>query len=178
MIFANTLEMIVHPVLVLRSARSGSQTACSARTTHRGHPMWRLVHQPSSIQLHQTIQLHALFLEPVTSVVKQATILVSVPRTRSRIRMLHPVPEATTTMVVASHPRRSTTPSPLLPLLEDVGTRLPPKRLTTSLTSFLVRSQSIMFLLPFFSTQEHLIHSCRKVMHFVMSYPLLNCLPQ
>src|ERR1041385_2632982 len=80
MIFANTLEMTVHPVLVPRSARSGSQTACSARTTHRGHPMWRLVHQPSSIQLHQTTQLHALFSEPVTSVVRQAIILVSVPK--------------------------------------------------------------------------------------------------
>src|ERR1041384_4140073 len=120
MTFANTLEMIVHPALVPRSARSGSQTVCSARTTHRGHPMWRLVHQSSFTQLHQTIQLHALFSEPVTSVVKQATILVSVPRTRSRIRMLNPVPEATTTMVVASHPRRSTPPSPLLPPLVDV----------------------------------------------------------
>src|ERR1043165_6329751 len=116
--------MTVHPVLVPRSARSGSQTACSARTTHRGHPMWRLVHQPSSTQLHQTTQLHALFSELVTSVVRQATILVSVPRTNSRIRMLHPVPEATTTMVVASHPRRSTTPSPLLPPLKVGGTKL------------------------------------------------------
>src|ERR1041385_6906228 len=42
---ANTLEMMVHPVQALRSARSGSPTVCSARTTHRGHPMWRLVHQ-------------------------------------------------------------------------------------------------------------------------------------
>src|SRR3954471_19502333 len=111
--------MTVHPVLAPRSARSGSQTACSARTTHRGHPMWRLVHQPSSTQLHQTTQLHALFSEPVTSVVRQATILVSVPRTRSGIRMLHPVPEATI-MVVASPPRRSTPPTPLLPPLVDV----------------------------------------------------------
>src|ERR1044071_2311030 len=101
MIFANTPEMTVHPVLVPRSARSGSQTTCSARTTHRGHPMWRLVHQLSSTPLHQTTQLHALSLEPVTSVVRQATILVSVPRTRSRIRMLHPVLEVTTIMVVA-----------------------------------------------------------------------------
>src|ERR1041385_6053349 len=107
--------MIVHPVQALRSARSGSQTVCSARTTHRGHPMWRLVHQPSSTQLHQTTQLHALFLEPVTSVVKQATILVSAPRIRSRIRILHPVPEETTKRVVKSPPRRSTTPSPPLP---------------------------------------------------------------
>src|ERR1041385_3109080 len=120
MTFANTLEMTVHPVQALRSAKSGSQTACSARTTHRGHPMWRLVHQPSSTQLHQTTKLHALFSEPVTNVVRQATILVSVPRTRSRIKMLPPVPEATTTMVMASHPRRSTTPSPLLPPLVDV----------------------------------------------------------
>src|SRR4051812_50003808 len=35
-----------------------------------------------------------------------------------------------------------------------------------------------MFLLLFFSIQEHLIHSCRKVMHFVVTYPLLNCPPQ
>src|SRR3954465_14507914 len=104
---------MVHPVRTPRSARSGSPTVCSARKTHRGHPMWRLVHQLSSTQLHQTTQLHALFLEPVTSVVRQSTILVSAPRTRSRIRMLHPVPEATT-MVVASHPRRSTPPNPLL----------------------------------------------------------------
>src|SRR3954462_11419140 len=100
---ANTPEMMVHPVLALRSARSGSLTVCSARTTHRGHPMWRLVHQLSSTQLHQTTQLHALSLEPVTSVVRQATTPVSVPRTSSRIRMLHPVPEATT-MVMASRP--------------------------------------------------------------------------
>src|SRR4051812_7564258 len=52
------------------------------------------------------------------------------------------------------------------------------RRLTTLLTSFLVRSQSIMFLPLFFSIQEHLIHSCRKAMHFVMIYPLLNCPPQ
>src|SRR3954469_9815369 len=40
----------------------------------------------------------------------------------------------------------------------------------TPLTSFLVRSQSIMFLLLFYSIQEHLILSCRKVMHFVITY--------
>src|SRR4051812_21167988 len=113
--------MMVHPVLAPRSARSGFQTACSARTTHRGHPMWRLVHQPSSTQLHQTTQLHELFSEPVTNVVRQATTLVSVPRTRSSIRMLHHVPEATTaTMVVERHPRRSSPPNPLLPPLVDV----------------------------------------------------------
>src|SRR4051812_50043835 len=112
---------MVHPVLAPRSAKSGSQIVCSARTTHRGHPMWRLVHQPSSTQLHQTTQLHELFSEPVTSVVRKATTLASVPRTRSSTRMLHPVPEATTTtMVVASHPRRSTPPNPLLPPLVDV----------------------------------------------------------
>src|ERR1041385_4057381 len=116
---ANTLEMMVHPVPAPRSARSGSPTVCSARTTHRGHPMWRLIHPLSSTQLHQTNQLHALSLEPVTSVVRQATTPASVPRTSSRIRMLHPVPEATT-MVVASHPRRSTPPNPLLPPLVDV----------------------------------------------------------
>src|ERR1044071_9791301 len=116
---ANTLEMMAHPVQALRSTRSGSPTVCSARTTHKGHPMWRLVHQLSSTQLHQTTQLHALFLESVTSVVRQATTPASVPRTSSRIRMLHPVPEATT-MVVASHPRRSTLPNPLLPPLVDV----------------------------------------------------------
>src|SRR3954469_12425190 len=37
--------MTTHPVLALRSAGSGSPTVCSGRTTHRGHPMWRLVHQ-------------------------------------------------------------------------------------------------------------------------------------
>src|ERR1041385_1182180 len=120
MTFANTLETIVHPVQALRSARSGSQTVCSARTTHRGHPMWRLVHPRSSTQLHQTTQLHALFSEPVTSVVKQATIRVSVPRTRSRIRMLHLVREAQPTMFVESPPRRPTPPPPLPPPLEDV----------------------------------------------------------
>src|ERR1041385_5176341 len=119
MTFANTLETMDDPVQALRSARSGSPTVCSARTTHRGHPMWRLVPQLSSTQLHQTTQLHALSLEPVTSVVRQATTPVSVPRTSSRIRMLRPVPEATT-MVVASHPRRSTPPNPLLPPLVDV----------------------------------------------------------
>src|SRR4051812_20305460 len=111
--------MTVHPVLAPRSARSGSPIACSARTTHRGHPMWRLVHQPSSTQLHQTTQLHALFSEPVRSVVRQATILVSAPRTRSSIRMLHPVPEPTK-MVVPTPPKRSTPPTPPLPPLVDV----------------------------------------------------------
>src|SRR3954469_14214458 len=115
MIFANILEMTDHPVLAPRSARSGSPIACSARTTHRGHPMRRLVHPPSSTQLHQTTQLHALFSELAISVVKQATILASAPRTKSSTRMLHHVPEATTTtMVVASQPRRSTPPNPLL----------------------------------------------------------------
>src|SRR3954462_5097254 len=119
MISANILEMTDHPVLAPRSARSGSPIACSARTTHRGHPMWRLVHPPSSTQLHKTTQLHALFSELATSVVRQATTLASAPRTRSSTRMLHHVPEAetTTTMVVASPPRRSSPPNlPLPPL--------------------------------------------------------------
>src|ERR1041385_489482 len=116
---ANTLEKMAHPVQALRSARSGSPTVCFARTTHRGHPMWRLVHPLRSTPLHRTTQLHTLSLEPVTSVVRQATTPASVPRTSSRIRMLHPVSEATT-MVVASHPRRSTQPTPLLPPLVDV----------------------------------------------------------
>src|SRR4051812_23888830 len=115
--------MIVHPVLAPISARSGSQIAYSARTTPRGHPMWRLVHPPSSTQLHQTTQLHALFSELATSVVRQVTTLASAPRTRSRTRMLHHVPEATTTtttMVEASHPRGSSPPNPLLLPLVDV----------------------------------------------------------
>src|ERR1041385_6665143 len=116
---ANTLETMVHPVQALRSARSGFPAACFARTTHRGHPMWRLVHQLHSTPLHRTTQLHVLSLEPATSVVRQATTPASVPRTRSRIRMLPPVPEETK-MVVASHPRRSTPPNPLLPPIVDV----------------------------------------------------------
>src|SRR3954462_14864184 len=116
---ANTLETMVHPAQALRSARSGSPTACFARKTHRGHPMWRLVHQLRSTQLHRKTQLHALSSEPATSVVRQATTPASVPRTSSKIRMLHPVPEVTT-MVMASHPRRSTPPNPLLPPLVDV----------------------------------------------------------
>src|SRR3954470_24349383 len=99
---ANTLEMMVHPVQALRSARSGSPTACFARTTHRGHPMWRLVHQLCSTQLHRTTQLHALSMESATSVVKQATTPAIVPRTSIKSRMLHHVPEATTTTTVAS----------------------------------------------------------------------------
>src|SRR3954469_20684655 len=97
MTFANTLERKVHPALIPRNARSGSPIACSARTTHRGHPMWRLVHPPSSTPLHQTTQLHALFSELATSVVRQATTLASAPRTNSNTRTFHPVPEATTT---------------------------------------------------------------------------------
>src|SRR3954470_24406592 len=104
MISARILEMTTHPVLALRSAGSGSPTACSARTTHRGHPLWRLVHQLRSTQLHRTTQLPALSLEPATSVVRQVTTPASVPRTSSRIRMLHPVPEVTT-MVVACQPK-------------------------------------------------------------------------
>src|SRR3954462_3552132 len=107
MISANTLETMDHPVQALRSARSGSPTACFARTTHRGHPMWRLVHHLRSTQLHRTTQLHALSLESTKSVVRQAITPVSAPRTSIKSRTLHHVPEATTTMVVASLPRRS-----------------------------------------------------------------------
>src|SRR3954469_5270861 len=110
---ANTPEMMVHPALALRSARSGSPIACSARTTHRGHPTWRLVHQ-----LHQTTQLHALFMVSATSVVKQAITPVSAPRTSTKFRMLHHVPEKTTTKTPgASLPRRSSPPNPPLPRL-------------------------------------------------------------
>src|SRR3954462_11888739 len=104
--------MMVHPVLALRSARSGSPTACSARTTHRGHPTWRLVHQ-----LHRTTRLPALYMESATSVVKQAITPVSAPSTNTKFRTPHPVPEATTTTPVASLPRRSSPPNPLLPRL-------------------------------------------------------------
>src|SRR3954466_15836722 len=117
MIFANILEMTDHPVLALRSARSGSPIACSARTTHRGHPTWRLVHQLRSTRLHQTTQLPELSMESATSVVKQAITPVSAPRTSTKFRMLHHVPEATTTTTVASLPRRSSPPNPLLPRL-------------------------------------------------------------
>src|SRR4051812_35449575 len=109
---ANTLEMMVHPVLALRSARSGSPIACSAITTHRGHPTWRLVHQ-----LHLTTRLPALFMVSATSVVKQAITPVSAPRTSTKFRTLHHVPEETTTTTVASLPRRSSPPNPLLPRL-------------------------------------------------------------
>src|SRR3954466_466152 len=105
--------MMVHPVRALRSARSGSPIACSVRTTHRGHPMWRLVHQ-----LHRTTQLHALYMVSATSVVKQAITPESAPRTSTKSRMLHHVPEETTaTTTVASLPRRSSPPNPLLPRL-------------------------------------------------------------
>src|SRR4051812_15186658 len=103
--------MMVHPVLALRSTRSGSPIVCSARTTHRGHPTWRLVHQ-----LHRTTQLPAPSMESATSVVKQAITPVSAPRTSTKSRMLHHVPETTTT-TVASLPRRSSPPNPLLPRL-------------------------------------------------------------
>src|SRR3954463_16397063 len=109
----NIPEMMVHPVLALRSARSGSPIACSARTTHRGHPTWRLVHQ-----LHPTTQLPALFMVSATSVVKQAITPVSAPRTSTKSRMLHHVPEETTaTTTVANLPRRSSPPNPPLPRL-------------------------------------------------------------
>src|SRR3954470_23290818 len=107
--------MTAHPVLAPRRAGSGSPTVCSGRTTHRGHPMRRLVHQ-----LHQTIQLPALSLGFATSVARRAIILMSVPRISVRSRMLHHVPEATTTTTVAGLPRRSTSPSLHLPPLVDV----------------------------------------------------------
>src|SRR3954462_3110989 len=46
------------------------------------------------------------------------------------------------------------------------------------LTSSLVHSQSIMFPPPFFSIQEHLIHSCRRVMHYDMNFLLKKCFLQ
>src|SRR3954466_1301262 len=116
--------MTAHPILSLRSAGSGSRTVCSGRTTHRGHPMWRLVHQLRPTQLHQKIWLPALSLGFATSVARRATILASVPRISVKSRMLHHVPEATTTTTttttVAGPPRRSTPPSLPLPPLVDV----------------------------------------------------------
>src|SRR3954462_2398838 len=114
--------MKTHPVLALRSAGSGSRIVCSGRTTHRGHPMWRLVHRLRPTQLHRTIQLPALSLVSATSVARRATILASVPRISVKSRMLHHVPEATTTTTttVAGLLRRSTSPSLHLPPLVDV----------------------------------------------------------
>src|SRR3954465_1973166 len=115
--------MTTHPVLALRSAGSGSRTVCSGRTTHRGHPMWRLVHRLHPTQLHQTIQLPALSLGFATSVARRATILASVPRISVKSRMLHHVPEATATTTattMAGLLRRSMPPSLHLPPLVDV----------------------------------------------------------
>src|SRR3954469_18336262 len=112
--------MTAHPVLGLRSAESGSPTACSGRTMHQGHTMWRLIHQLRSTQLHRTTRLPALSLGSATSVARQVTILEIVPRTISKSRTLHHVPEATTTTTVASHPQRSSSPSLHLPPLVDV----------------------------------------------------------
>src|SRR3954471_12827827 len=106
--------MMVHPVQALRSAGSGSPTTCSARTTPRGHPLWRLARQLHSTPLHLATQLPALSLESATSVARQVTTLVSVPRTSIKFRTLHPVPEVTT-LVAASHLRRSSPPSHRLP---------------------------------------------------------------
>src|SRR3954471_10204769 len=107
-----------HPVLALRIAESGSPTRCFARTMRRGHPLWHLVHQLHSTQLHQTTQLPTLSLECATSVARRVTTLVSVPRTSTKFRMLHHVPEATTTTTVASHPQGLRHQSPhLLPLV-------------------------------------------------------------
>src|SRR3954464_10999438 len=112
--------MTAHPVLAPRSAGSGSPTVCSGRTTHRVHPMWRLVHRPRPTHLHQTIQLPALSLGSATSVARRDTILASVPRISVKSRMLPHVPEATTTTTVAGLPRRSTPPSLPLPPLVDM----------------------------------------------------------
>src|SRR4051812_31826328 len=104
--------MTTHPVLALRSAGSGFRTVCSGRTTHRGHPMWHLVHRLQPTQLHQTIQLPALSLGFATSVARRATILVSVPRISVKSRMLHHVPEATTTTVAGLPKVYVTKPAP------------------------------------------------------------------
>src|SRR4051812_46749047 len=124
------IEFRKHPrddnssIMALRSARSGSPTVCSGRTTYRGHPMWRLVHRLRPTQLHQTIELPALSLGSATSVARRAITLVSVLRISTRSRMLHHVPEATTTTTttttVASLLQRSTSPSLHLPPVVDV----------------------------------------------------------
>src|ERR1043165_4770563 len=106
--------MTARPVSGPRSAGFGSPTACSGRTMHRGHPMWRLVHRLRSTLLHRTTRLHALFMGYATSVARQVTMLVSVPRISSKFRTLHHVLEATTTTTVASLPQRSTPPSQLV----------------------------------------------------------------
>src|SRR3954466_598587 len=91
MISANIRVMTAHPVLALKSAESGYPTACSARTMHRGHPLWRLVHQLHSTQLHQTTQLPALSSELAISVARRLTTLVSVLRISTKFKMLHHV---------------------------------------------------------------------------------------
>src|SRR4051812_43023841 len=103
---------MVHPVLALRSARSGSPTVCSVRITHQGHPTWRLVHQLRPTQLHRATQPHAMYMESATSVPRQAITPVSAPRTSTKSRMLYHVPEATPTTPVASLPPRSPPPNP------------------------------------------------------------------
>src|SRR4051812_19529575 len=112
--------MTAHPVLDLRSAGSGSPTVCSGRTTHRGHPMWRLVHQLRPTQLHQTIQLPTLSLGSATSVARRATILASVPRISVKSRMLHHVPEKKKTATGPPPLGRSTSQSLPPPPLVDV----------------------------------------------------------
>src|ERR1041384_99498 len=106
--------MTAHPVLGPKSAGFGFPTACSGRATHRGHPMWRLVRQLHSIQLHRTTRHPALSMVYATSVARQVTMLVSVLRISSKPRILHRVPEVTTTTTVASLPRRPTSPSQLV----------------------------------------------------------------
>src|ERR1041384_4165893 len=106
--------MTAHPVMGPKTAESGFPIACSGRTTHRGHPMWRLIRQLRSTQLHRTTRHPALFMVYATSVARQVTMLVSVPRTSSKFRTLHHVPEVTTTTTVESLPRRPTSPSQLV----------------------------------------------------------------
>src|ERR1041384_3779605 len=106
--------MIAHPVLGPISPESGFPTACSGRTMHRGHPMWRLVRQLRSTQLHRTTRHPALSMVYATSVARQVTMLVSVPRISSKSKTLHHVPEVTTTTTVESLPRRPTSPSQLV----------------------------------------------------------------
>src|ERR1044072_1546318 len=100
--------MTVHPVLGPRSAEFGFPIACSGRTMPRGHPMWRLVPQLRTAQLHQTTRHPALSLESATSLAKQVTMLVNVHRTSGNSRLLHHVAEVTTKPTVASLPRSST----------------------------------------------------------------------
>src|ERR1043165_6544196 len=106
--------MTALPVLGPRSAEFGFPIACSGRRMPRGHPMWRLVRQLRSTQLHRTTRHLPLFMVYATSVARQVTMLVSVPRISSKFRILHHVSEATTATTVASLLRRPTSPSQLV----------------------------------------------------------------